>query len=93
MKNFQAKFVYILYPNFECFTKYDEFLCAQFRLCMLKATKAYCYEEVRNYGKNLFIQSIVENGWWGGEKLGDVPVWAQHLLTDSTTLNSHLIMA
>ena len=30
------------------------------------ATKAYCYEEVRNYGKILFIQNIVENGWWGG---------------------------
>ena len=23
------------------------------------------YEEVRNYRKTLFIQSIVENGWWG----------------------------
>ena len=32
---------------------------AQFRLCELKATKAYCNEEVRNYGKILFIQSIV----------------------------------
>ena len=32
---------------------------------MLKATKVYCYEEVRNYRKILFIQSIVENGWWG----------------------------
>ena len=28
-------------------------------------TKAYCYEEVRSNGKILFIQSIVENGWWG----------------------------
>ena len=28
---------------------------------MLKATKTYCYiKEVRNYGKILFIQSIVE---------------------------------
>ena len=26
-------------------------LFAQFRLCVLKATKAYCYEEVRNYRK------------------------------------------
>ena len=25
-------------------------LLAQFRLCLLKTTKAYCYEEVRNYG-------------------------------------------
>ena len=33
--------------------------------CVLKATKAYCYEEVRNYGKILFIQNIVENGWRG----------------------------
>ena len=33
---------------------------------VLKATKAYCYKEVRNYGKVLFIQNIVENGWWGG---------------------------
>ena len=32
---------------------------------MLKATTAYCYEEVRNYGKILFIQNIVENGWRG----------------------------
>ena len=24
------------------------------------------YEEVRNYRKTLFIQSIVENDWWGG---------------------------
>ena len=28
---------------------------AQFRLCLLKATKAYCNEEVRNYGKISFI--------------------------------------
>ena len=36
------------------------FVCyAQFCLCVLKATKAYCNEEVRNYGKILFIQSIV----------------------------------
>ena len=28
----------------------------------LKATKTYCYEEVRSYGKILFIPSIVENG-------------------------------
>ena len=28
---------------------------------MLKVTKAYCYEKVRNYEKILFIQSIVEN--------------------------------
>ena len=33
-------------------------------LCVLKATQAYRYEEVRNYGKFLFIQSIVKNGWW-----------------------------
>ena len=26
----------------------------------VKATQAYCYEKVRNYGKILFIQSIVE---------------------------------
>ena len=25
---------------------------------MLKATKAYCYEEVQNYGEILFFQSI-----------------------------------
>ena len=24
------------------------------------------YEEVRNYRKTLFIQNIIENGWWGG---------------------------
>ena len=28
-----------------------------------KATTAYCYEDVQNYGKILFIQNIVENGW------------------------------
>ena len=39
---------------------------AQFCLGVLKATKtkAYCNEEVRNYGKIVFIQSIV--GRWGG---------------------------
>ena len=37
----------------------------KFRSCVRKATTAYCYEEVRKYGKILFIQSIVENGWWG----------------------------
>ena len=31
----------------------------------LKATTAYCYEEVKNHGKILFIQNIVKNGWWG----------------------------
>ena len=28
-----------------------------------KATQAYCYGEVRNYGKVLFIRNIVEHGW------------------------------
>ena len=37
---------------------------AQFWLCVLKTTKVYCNEEVRNYGKILFVQSIV--GMWGG---------------------------
>ena len=23
------------------------------------------YEEIRSYRKTLFIQSVVENGWWG----------------------------
>ena len=32
---------------------------------VLTATKTYCYEEVRNYGKILFIQNVVENSWWG----------------------------
>ena len=32
---------------------------------VLKATKAHCYKEVRNNGKVLFIQNIVENSWWG----------------------------
>ena len=27
--------------------------------------KAYCDKEVQSYGKLFFIQSIVENGWWG----------------------------
>ena len=39
---------------------------AQLRLCVLKATQAYYYEEARNYEKILFIQSIVENGWQRG---------------------------
>ena len=34
-------------------------------VCVLKAIKAYCDEEVQNYGKILFSQSFVENGWWG----------------------------
>ena len=34
---------------------------------MLKAAQAYCYEEVQNYEKFSIIQSIVENGWWGGD--------------------------
>ena len=38
---------------------------AQFRLCVLKATKAYCNEEVRNYEKVIFVQSIV--GRWEGD--------------------------
>ena len=36
-------------------------------------TKAYCYVEVRNYGKILFIQSVVENGWWGGIRVSLFP--------------------
>ena len=48
-------------PNMMHFVGY-----AQFQLCVLMATKAYCNEGVRNYGEILFIQSIVENGWWGG---------------------------
>ena len=30
---------------------------------VLKATKTYCYEEVRNYEKILFIQNVIENSW------------------------------
>ena len=30
-------------------------LFAQFRLCVLETTKAYCNEEVQNYGKIVFI--------------------------------------
>ena len=48
-------------PNMMHFVHYT-----QFPLCVLKTTKADCNEEVRKYGKFLFIQSVVENGWWGG---------------------------
>ena len=67
-EQFLKKVCQFLAPNFECFTKYDAFCSHSFDYvtCVLKATKAYCYEEVRNYEKILFIQNIVENGWWWG---------------------------
>ena len=33
------------------------------------------YEEVRNYRITLFIQSIVENNWWGGCNPHIPPPW------------------
>ena len=41
---------------------------------MLKATEAYCYKEVRNYEKILFIQSTVENSWWGDASTTSPPL-------------------
>ena len=32
---------------------------AQFRLCVLKATQAYCYEEVRNYEKLYLTKALL----------------------------------
>ena len=45
-----------LAPNFECFTKYDVFCSHSFEYaCLRQATQAYCYKEVRSYGKVLCI--------------------------------------
>ena len=47
--------------------KYDAFCTHSFdNACLRRLKHNYCYEEVQNYGKILFFQSIVENGWWGG---------------------------
>ena len=51
--------------NFECFTKYDAFCLHSFDYACLKATQAYCNEEVRNYGKFLFLALLKMAG--GGE--------------------------
>ena len=56
-------------PNMRHFLGY-----AQFRLGVLKAAKAYCYEEIQNYEKILFIQSIVENKWWGEGCIPHIPL-------------------
>ena len=42
----------------------DEF-CSQFRLCVLKVTKAYCCEEVRNYGKHLSSKALLTRAGGG----------------------------
>ena len=45
-EQFSGSLFIFLVPIFECFIKYDAF-CKhmQFRLCVLKATKVYCYEQ------------------------------------------------
>ena len=72
----------VLAPDFEFFTKYDAF-SPSFDYACFKATQAYSYDEAQNYGKFLFIQSIVENGWWEGmhppHPPGSAPVYAFNL--------------
>ena len=65
-EQFLGKFCLVLTPNFECFTKADAFCSHSFDYACLRRLRSYWYEGVRNKGKFLFIQSIVENGWWWG---------------------------
>ena len=62
-EQFSGKFcLYFWFPILSASPNMMRFF-AQFQLCVVKATQACCFKEVRNYGKILFIQNIVENGW------------------------------
>ena len=67
LNNFYGKFVIFLAPNFECFTKYDAFCSHSFDYACLRRRRHIVMKrfENRHYGKILFVQNIVENGWWG----------------------------
>ena len=56
------------YFDSECFAKYDAFCWHVFDyVCLRRRPKAnIAIEEVRNYGKFVYIKSIFENGWWEG---------------------------
>ena len=58
-------------PNFDIFHQQRCILFTHFDLCVLEAL---VIEEVRNYGKIVFTENFVENGWWGNASLsGSTP--------------------
>ena len=48
-------------PNSECFAKYDAFCSHIFDYASLRRI---AIEEVRHYGKIVYIKMIFQNGWW-----------------------------
>ena len=66
--NFRQLLFTFFYFGSECFAKYDAFYWHVFdHACLRRWPKAnIAFEEVRNYGKIVYIKNIFENGWWEG---------------------------
>ena len=52
-------------PTSECFAKYDAFCLHVFDV-RAEGVRFITVEEIRNYGKIVYIKNIFENGWWEG---------------------------
>ena len=50
-------------PDSECFAKYDAFGAHIFDYACLRR-RLFALEEVRSYGKTVYIKNYFENGWW-----------------------------
>ena len=50
-------------PDSECFAKYDAFSAHIFDYACLRR-RLIALEEVRSYGKIVYIKNYFENGWW-----------------------------
>ena len=61
LEHLKKQFVICLVLNFESFTKCNAFCSQSFDYACFKAILAYCFKEVRNYGKVLSILNVVEN--------------------------------
>ena len=50
-------------PTSECLAKYDAFCLHVFDV-RAEGVRFITVEEIRNYGKIVYIENIFENGWW-----------------------------
>ena len=65
-EQFSGKFCFHFWPLILSVSpNNDAFFFAHFRLCVLKTTQAYCYEEVRNYEKLYLTTALLNTA--GGE--------------------------
>ena len=71
--NPQANFVNFFDPDSECFAKYDAF-CAHVFDYACFGVRLIALEEVRSYGKIVYIKNYFENGWWEDAYLSSYPL-------------------